>query len=189
MTDQPSYFVVVSGLPGSGKSTLAHRLSPLLRLPVLDKDDELGALLALRGVADGAWRRRLSRESDEMLRRRALESTGALLVSFWRLPGMPDDSGTPTDWIHDLPGKLVHLWCQCTPAIAAERFHTRERHPGHLDGQGSYEATLSHFSELQRLEPLELGERILVDTSERPDAMRLAEAVEELGRGTGGKLS
>jgi len=44
-------FVVVSGLPGSGKSVLAQRLSPLLGLPVIDKDDILDRLFEVKVAA------------------------------------------------------------------------------------------------------------------------------------------
>ena len=56
-------FVVVSGIPGCGKTTVARRLSPLLHLPVIDKDDILDALFASKGVGDSDWRKTLSREA------------------------------------------------------------------------------------------------------------------------------
>jgi len=56
----------VSGLPGSGKTTLAGRLAPALHLPLIDKDDILNDLFDLRGTGDIAWRRALSRDSDEI---------------------------------------------------------------------------------------------------------------------------
>ena len=66
-------YVVISGLPGSGKTTLGRRLASLLNLPLIDKDDILDRLFESKGIGDAAWRRRLSRESDEILRR-ALEA-------------------------------------------------------------------------------------------------------------------
>ena len=45
------------------------------------------------------WRRKPSRESDLPFREAAESPKGAILVSFWRLPGMPLDSGTPADWL------------------------------------------------------------------------------------------
>jgi len=100
-------FVVMSGLPGSGKTTLARRLAPLLDLPVIDKDDILERLFVSKGIGDAAWRRTLSRESDSILQHDATRSEGAILVSFWHLPGMPVDSGTPTTWLQSLSDQLV----------------------------------------------------------------------------------
>lgn len=53
-TDKP--YVVISGLPGSGKSTLARRLAPLLKLPIIDKDDILERLFKEKGIGDKACR-------------------------------------------------------------------------------------------------------------------------------------
>ena len=92
-------FVLISGLPGSGKTTRGRRLAPTLNLPLIDKDDILDRLFESKGVGDAAWRRRLSRESDVILQQEASNSSGAVLASLWRLPGMPSDSGTPTEWL------------------------------------------------------------------------------------------
>jgi shikimate kinase len=79
-TDKP--YVVISGLPGSGKSTLARRLAPLLKLPIIDKDDILERLFEARGIGDKGWRRGLSRESDEIFQEEARKTQGVVLVSF-----------------------------------------------------------------------------------------------------------
>jgi predicted kinase len=161
-------FVVVSGLPGSGKTTLARQLAPFLELPLVDKDDILDGLFESKGVGDAAWRRALSRESDALLRSRAVESAGAVLVSFWHVPGMAPDSGTPVDWVRDLTDTIVHVRCNCTPEVAAERFLRRTRHAGHLDADtdgDSVRTNLIALATLEPLEPLDLGERVDVDTS------------------------
>ena len=139
-------FIVVSGLPGSGKSTLARALAPRLGLPVLDKDEILDRLFSSKGIGDARWRRALSRESDLLLQAEATASEGAILVSHWRLPGMPSGSGTPTDWIPKLADRLVNLHCECDAEIAAERFLGRVRHPGHLDSEKSHGEILGWHS-------------------------------------------
>src|SRR5213075_865138 len=106
-------FVVISGLPGSGKTTLGRRLALALNLPLIDKDDILDRLFETKGVGDAAWRRSLSRESDLILRHDAEAADGAVLVSFWRQPGMPDDSGTPTDWLNARSAHVVNVHCVC----------------------------------------------------------------------------
>jgi hypothetical protein len=171
-------FVVVSGLPGSGKTTLARRLAPALVLPLIDKDDILDRLFEERGVGDAAWRRSLSRESDRMLQEEAERSDGAVLVSLWHVPGMPKDSGTPTDWLETLSGPLVHVHCTCPLEIAATRFVERRRHAGHLDNQRSYADVLESLRDLHALPPASIGLRIDVDTSREPTD----HLVEEIGR-------
>jgi len=162
-------FVLVSGLPGSGKTTLGRRLASALGLPLLDKDDILERLFESKGIGDAAWRRGLSRESDAILEREVGSSNGAVLASFWRVSGMPAESGTPIDWIAALSAQIVTVQCDCEPEIAGERFLRRTRHPGHLDSQTSYSDLLTNLQELARLEPLSIGTRIVVDTSAESD--------------------
>jgi glucokinase len=161
-------FVVLSGLPGSGKSTLARRLSVALSLPVIDKDDLLESLFESKGTGDPAWRRALSRESDLLLQSEAAQSQGALLVSFWHLPGMQADSGTPTDWLLQLGGCVVNVRCMCPAAVAAERFLQRKRHAGHGDGALSYEEVRARIETTQGFGQLEIGHHVDVDTSAEP---------------------
>jgi hypothetical protein len=163
------HFVVVSGLPGSGKSTLAQLLAPALALPVLDKDYFLERLYDSKGIGDVAWRRVLSRESDLLLQAEAAASPGAILVSHWRLPGMPSNSGTPAAWITDLADKVVNVNCQCDAKIAAERLTRRKRHRGHLDELKSPAEVLAGLQAIAHLEGLNIVPRVNVDTSETPD--------------------
>jgi len=157
-------FVVVSGLPGSGKSTLARQLAPALNFPLIDKDTILQRLFESKGVGDAAWRRTLSRESDVIFQAEATAAEKAVLISHWQLPGMPADSGTPTDWLRKLSDHVVNVHCVCAPEVAAERFLQRKRHPGHLDSETSYAEVLDSLWEIERLGSLEIGRRVDVDT-------------------------
>ena len=172
-------FVLVSGLPGSGKTTLARRLAPALNLPLIDKDDILDRLFESKGIGDAVWRRTLSRESDVILQHEATISDGAVLASFWRLPGMPSDSGTPTDWLQALSINLVNVHCACDAEIAASRFLQRRRHSGHLDGESSYDEVLASFRRLTGLASLDIARRIDVDMSQEPKLDGVVRAVRD----------
>ena len=156
--------LIISGLPASGKSTLARRLAPVLGLPVIDKDDLLEALFAARGVGDAAWRAALSREADERFRHAAERGGGACLVSWWRHPRGPADTGTPTRWLGALAAPPLEVHCVCPAAVAAARFVARRRHPGHLDGTKTAEEVAERFAALAELGPLGYGPVLPVAT-------------------------
>ena len=186
MARKSKQFVLVSGLPGSGKTTLAKKLSPLLSLPVIDKDDVLERLFETRGVGDSSWRRALSREADAIFQQEAEASNGAILVSFWRQAGMPMASGTPVDWLMRLSPCLVNLHCDCPAEVASSRFSMRRRHPGHLDDARPREELTASFRSLEQLRPLKIGIRVCVDTREEPEtgdlASRISRAFEAAGQ-------
>ena len=170
-------FVVISGLPGSGKTTLGRRLAPALYLPLIDKDDILDRLFESKGVGNTAWRRTLSRESDAIFQREATSSNGAILASFWRLTGMPSDSGTSTDWLNAPSHHVVNVHCACELDVAASRFLQRRRHPGHLDDESSSAELLVTLQKLARLPRLDIGPRIDVNTSTEPNLPDVVRAI------------
>jgi adenylate kinase len=162
-------FVVMSGLPGSGKTTVGRQLARALGLSMLDKDEILESLFDSLGVGDAEWRNRLSRSADEVLQRLAVQSAGAVLISFWRHPQVTGESGTPTGWLRFLPGKVVEAHCVCPPAIAAERFLARKRHDGHLDRDKRKEDLVAAFEQLAAHGPLGLESLVKVDTAQVVD--------------------
>ena len=157
--------VVISGLPGSGKTTVGLRLAATLAMPLIDKDDILERLFESRGIGDAAWRRLLSREADEILEREVSSCHRAVVVSFWRLPGMSADSGTPIDWLTRAPNRVVNVHCACDPETAARRFTSRQRHRGHLDADVRFADVLANLRCLAELGPLNLRPRIDIDTT------------------------
>lgn len=160
-------FIVVSGLPASGKTTLARAVAPMLGLPVIDKDAILEQLFESEGTGDHAWRRALSRRSDALFQEAAAASEGAVLTSFWHVPGMAEMSGTPTDWVLALSPMVVGLHCECPADVAAERFLTRRRHPGHLDATRVPDEVRATFALLATLGAPQLPESVVVDTAHR----------------------
>jgi glucokinase len=164
----------MSGLPASGKSWLGAALAPLLGLELLDKDDFLESLYERDEIGDAAWRERLSRRSDDLLRGAAFATEGAVLASFWRHPGRADGGGTPCEWLRALPGLLVEIHCRCPADMALERFRRRQRHPGHLDARRRGADLSARFEDYAARGPLGLGAVITVDTSDFTDAPALA---------------
>jgi adenylate kinase family enzyme len=174
--DSPgSRFIVVSGLPASGKSTLARSLSQALSLQLLDKDSFLEDLFDSAGAVSERARRELSREADADLRKHAEQSTGAVLVSWWKHPRSASDSGTTTEWLATLPGIIVEVHCQCSAEVAARRFLERKRHIGHLDHRWSYAELVGNLREQASLGPLGIGPLIVVGTHSPPDVTALLE--------------
>lgn len=170
--------VVISGLPASGKTTLARQLAPHLNLPVIDKDDILEGLFAQHPRVDADRRRDLSRESDRVLEEQARATARAILVSFWRVAGMPENSGTPTDWFANLTERVVHVHCHCPPDIAAERFVARQRHGAHGDAMRSRDEIEREFISLSKLGAPSIGDVIVVDTSSVVDIDVLVRDIE-----------
>jgi len=78
------------------------------------------------------------------------------------------DSGTPTAWLAGLSNRVAEVHCPCEPEVAAERFVGRRRHPGHLDGQASYDEVLRSLRAIPR-SAIEIGQQLVIDTSREPD--------------------
>src|SRR5262249_48108925 len=156
---------IVTGLPASGKSSVGKAVASAFGLELLDKDDILESLFEDRAAAPEV-RRHLSRAADEILRLRAFESTGAVLVSWWHHPKSLTATGTATGWLSSLNGRLIQLHCKCDALVAANRFQLRKRHSGHLDELKKFDEILTSFQAFVALGVIDLGIPVVeVDTS------------------------
>jgi hypothetical protein len=175
-TAYSSTYIVISGIPGSGKTTLGRQLATSLFWPVIDKDAFLEQLFRKEKEIDTAKRRLLSRKSDDLLREAARREQRAVIVSFWHVPGMPDDSGTPTEWLAASADRIVGVHCACDPAVAARRFVERERHPAHGDSARGLDQLTVEFTGLARL-GTPVDDAIVIDTAQRVDVSALTTAI------------
>lgn len=169
---KPKAAIVMTGLPASGKSSLGRSLALQLGWACLDKDDFLEQLYEQYGTADMFARRSLSRQADQAFQSAACALDTAILVSHWAPSAAAlgvADTGTPTDWLAEHFGHIIEIYCRCPADVATERFFSRTRHPGHLDGQRSR----AQFAQKMRMMapgyPLHLGALIEADTTAHRD--------------------
>jgi gluconate kinase len=162
-------YVVISGVPASGKSTVGAALASRAELPLFDKDDFLERLFAASLPTTPLDRRQLSQRADRAFQSAVESSQGGIVVSWWKHPKSDRDSGTPTDWLLNLPGHLVELYCKCSPQVAVARFLSRRRHSGHLDELWSNQELSALLEQASSLGPLHIGAVVEVDCTESVD--------------------
>ena len=167
-------YVVVSGAPASGKSTLAAALAPELGLPLLAKDTIKQALLTVLDAPDVETSRVVGRAAAVALLAVAAEAGSAVLEAPWQR----DRAITE---LAGLPGRLVEVFCRCSPQTAAARFAARaaSRTAGHFDR----DRTPDELWNDQVAAPVGGGWPVLdVDTESRVDVAELADRVRRLAR-------
>ena len=168
---------VVTGLPASGKTTIARALVASLSFAFLDKDDFLERLFAERGAGSRQHRAELSRRSDGLFQEEARVQQAVVLASHWRPRIGPTDTGTPTAWLADAFAEIVEVCCVCAPETAIERFLSRRRHAGHLDGERDPVSLAEWMRTLAPGYPLGVGALVRVGTERDVDATELADRV------------
>lgn len=169
---------MISGLPASGKTTLARLLGEELGFVVIDKDDFLEVLLGSAQEFDDAFRYRCSREADKQFEEAARAAGDVILVSHWQGPDEHRESGTPSAWLREFD-TVIEIVCQCSVAMAVQRFKNRNRHPGHGDNRSDPSVLLSWFEEDSLRGPLGFGSLIKVNTEAMVDIKKLAQEVRQ----------
>ena len=154
----------ITGLPGAGKSTIGKYVSENLSIPLLDKDDFLESLFETRGVGDANCRQQLSREADVQFINEAKARSRVVLVSHWRPNKLQVDYGTPCDWIIDTFDSVVEIYCACAVEIAAKRFVSRDRHPGHVDKSMSFAEINGWLKKYAAYLPIDAGRSFKINS-------------------------
>ncbi|MEM7016307.1 MAG: AAA family ATPase [Pseudomonadota bacterium] len=157
--------IAVTGLPASGKTTLARDIATRLEWPFFDKDVYLEQLFEARGTGNSAWRQSLSIKSNDLFRQAAEQHDQVVLVSHWRPPEQDGPSGTPTAWLCERYDRVLEVYCVCPVEVAAQRFATRVRHPGHLDRHQTLTEIESKMRHYAAYLPMALGEQMHVPTT------------------------
>ena len=180
--EPPKGFVIVSGMPGAGKSTLAFKLSHQLgNFPVIDKDDIFENLYGTKTSFDAARRSDVSRAADSLMRREAEASLRAILVSHWRRTEISATSGTPIEWLFDLPN-AVEIYCSCDPEIAVSRFLSRHRLGAHGDQLVNRDRLRIQLRSIQELGPIGFPSLLVVDTSREVDLPAIVDELVSIWR-------
>jgi predicted kinase len=170
--------VVVTGPPAAGKTTLARELAARLRLPLLAKDTIKEALFDRLGAGDLAWSRQLGEATYLAMQALAADSVAAgagLVVEGNLVRGSELEAAFAS-----LPARFFQVHCSAPLDVLVERYHTRVRHPGHIDADRA--DALREAVETGRHEPLELpGETIRLDTTQPVDVGALVDRITASG--------
>jgi predicted kinase len=128
------------------------------------------------GTGDREWSRALGRATFEILFARVASElrAGRDVVAEANFDGAsaPRFAALP-------PARIVQVHCSAPPEVLLERYRSRVRHPGHLDGEILDE--VRQAIALGRHDPLPLGgELVELDTSGPVDVAALAATVSAL---------
>lgn len=157
--------VLVNGVSATGKSTIALAIGRELAIPVLSLDRVKEALYDELGNAGG------DREYGRTLGRASMKAIWSLISDF------PDHSAVVVEaWFRMPPHEHIvagleragvdrwaEVWCHAAPAVLAERYGARVRHPGHPPAS-EYADELAALAEVAR--PIGRARVLEVDTSD-----------------------
>jgi predicted kinase len=165
--------VIVSGPPGAGKTTLARRLSEELSLPLITKDDIKETIFDSLGYSDREWSKRVGAATWDLiflLIERTSSTTVIVESNFY--PELQREK------VAAFGRPVIEVHCIAEPVVLSERFHTRERHPGHTREEPYTPADAARALVFNGA--LAIGRVIEVDTT-LPDKIDWDQLIKELG--------
>ena len=135
--------LIVTGPPAAGKTTLSRKLAKELNLPLIVKDDIKDKLFDVLGWKDRDWSRKLGGASFEILFQ-ILESLLQAQTSCIVETAFHQVSAPTFLALKDRYGfHPIQIVCTASPDLLFQRFKQRsesgERHPGHVDGNATYD--------------------------------------------------
>ena len=145
------FVVIVTGPSGAGKTTLGKKLSEVLKIPCISKDDIKEILFETLGWEDRQWSTRLGVASLEILFHILECQVAAGKSALVETAFIPQDHTARFLDLRDEYGfEPVQILCHAADEILFERFVARveagERHPGHVDHLTCYD----QFAALRR---------------------------------------
>ena len=131
-------------------------------------------LLDELGYADRTASRQIGSASGEVLWTLLRDCPTPAVVDSWLAPSTRDivRAGLRRASID----RVLEVWCACPPDVAAARYTSRDRHPGHFDA-----ALLDDLAQvLTTAEPLGLGDVLVVATDRDVDVDHIARRILEV---------
>ena len=169
--------ILVTGLPAAGKTTVSQALSEALALPLLCKDAIKESLFDVLGVGDREWSLQLGAAANSVLWTLLSHCPKGAIVDIWLDPIR--DVGVSQQGLARAGVKAAfEIICDCPAEVAAQRYASRIRHPGHLPPDRAALQRIHDSSVL--MTPLEIGPTKRIDTTRPVDIPAL---VEWLSRG------
>ena len=175
--------IVISGAPASGKTYLAKRLSSILRIPVIHKDDLKETLFDALGIGDLDWSKKLGEASWALL----FKMVDGQIASGRSIIAEANFYPSGFERIRELrdrySARVVVVNCTATPKVLLSRYTVRSqsgtRHAGHVV-DSSEVARLDDLLRRGFFDPGHLDAEVIpVDTTDfrRVDYAAIAERV------------
>jgi predicted kinase len=146
---QPN-IIIFTGLPGTGKTTLSRTIAPILKLPLIAKDDIKEIMYDQIGWSDKAFSAKLAHATfgimDYTTEQQLKNGISVMLESNYS-PTLA--SAKFQSWIKQYHCKIIQVVCQTEIEILAQRYfdrQQRDRHPGHNDN-GTLESYVINFKQ------------------------------------------